>query len=333
MLKDERLSFTPSEFYIADVINDQSDSKPLVALIDDPVHPSAKFLNLKGGTIAAIKHFVAHNLPVDTALHPVVLTIRAFRLTEAPSADGHISGKLTIDFSFGLKRAYGIVHLIDYIGSLEYTRTANVPPDPEPMLRHGIENAFTYFNKWINKAAGGNVLLAKRVKVSFSDYTEKPEGDTIYYSVNRPLTWADFREKPRESNFEAEVFTSIGYNERTEVVKGIIDINIALKVELAKSDCWVQGRGADSYALNHEQRHFDIEKIVAERFKQKILNMHLPVDNYDGPINVEYMETLREATRMQEQYDAETRHGLNTQAQAEWNDKIDKELREYGVKK
>ncbi|MGN6637656.1 MAG: hypothetical protein ACTHJ8_02010 [Mucilaginibacter sp.] len=332
-LKDEGLNFTPSEFFIADVINEQPDNRPSISLIDNAAHPLPRLINLKAGTAGAIKHFIAHNLPVDTALHPVVLTIKTFRLAETPAENDNVNGKLTIDFSFGLKRAYGIVHLIEYNGSIEYTRTSKQPADPEPILRHGIESALTYFNKWINKAANGNVLLAKRVKVSFSDYTQKPEGDTIYYSVNRPLTWTDFQEKPRESNFEAEVFTSIGYNERTEVVKGTIDINIELKVELAKSDCWVRGRGADNYALNHEQRHFDIEKIVAERFKHKVMSMHLPVDNYDGPINVEYLETLREATRMQKQYDAETRHGLNTQAQAEWNDKIDKELREYGVKK
>lgn len=332
-LKDERLNFTPSEFYIADVIAEQSDSKPPISLMDNAVHASSRLISLRSGTADAIKHFIGRNLPADTALHPVVITIKTFRLAETPAEGGNVSGKLSMDLSFGLKRAYGVVHLIDYNGSIEYTRTPNQPTDPEPVLRHGIESALTYFNKWINKAANGNVLLAKRVKVSFSDYTEKPEGDTIYYSVNRPLTWADFQEKPKESRFEAEIFTSIGYNERTEVIKGIINLDIALKVELAKSDCWVQGRGADNYALNHEQRHFDIEKIVAERFKRKISGIHLPVDNYDGPINVEYLETLREANHMQKQYDAETRHGLNTQTQAEWNDKIDRELREYGVKK
>jgi hypothetical protein len=61
--------------------------------------------------------------------------------------------------------------------------------------------------------------------------------------------------------------------------------------------------------------------------------MHLPVDNFDGIINVEYLDTLREATSMQKQYDAETRHGQDQQVQARWNDKIDGELKEYGVKK
>jgi hypothetical protein len=108
---------------------------------------------------------------------------------------------------------------------------------------------------------------------------------------------------------------------------------MAIKVDVAKSDCWVRSSDRDSYVLNHEQRHFDIEKLVSEHFKQKISAMNLPVDNFDGPISVEYFETLREATRMQKQYDTQTSHGQNRQAQAQWNEKIDKELREYGLKK
>ena len=154
-----------------------------------------------------------------------------------------------------------------------------------------------------------------------------------YYTADRPLTWDDFKDRPRDNHFEAEILPSIGYIEQTEVKKGVIYVTMAMKVNVAKSDCWVQGGGKDDYILNHEQRHFDIEKIVGEHFKQKILAMELPVDNYNGPINVEYLETLREATRMQKQYDAETRHGQDKQAQAEWNEKIDKELRELGLKK
>jgi hypothetical protein len=128
------------------------------------------------------------------------------------------------------------------------------------------------------------------------------------------------------------VFTSIGYIERIEVIKGVINVNMDIKVDMAKSDCWVKAGSRDDYTLNHEQRHFDIEKLVSEHFKKKILAMDLPVDNFDGPINVEYLETLREATAMQKQYDAETRHGQDRQAQERWNEKIDKELKAYGVK-
>jgi hypothetical protein len=332
-LHDEKLSFTPHEFYIADVADGRTDRNLVASLIDnkDMAHSPIK-VDLKEGAVVSIKNFLYHNLHRDTALRPVMLTIKEFKLTETTLPGGRVSGHLAVAFSFALQFSYGTVHLVDYTGGIRYNRPDSQPADIETILRHGIEDGLSYFNTWVDSHANSNVLLAKGVKVKFTDYSEKPEGDTIYYDVNRPLTWADFKERPRESRFEAEVFTSIGYIERVDVTKGIININLAMKVNLAKSDCWVRG-GGDAYMLNHEQRHFDIEKLVSEHFKQKILAITLPVNNFDGPINVEYLETLREATAMQKQYDADTRHGQDQQAQERWNEKIDKELRSLGLKK
>ncbi len=81
------------------------------------------------------------------------------------------------------------------------------------------------------------------------------------------------------------------------------------------------------YALNHEQRHFDIAKIAAEHFKRKLASEQLPVDNYDGFINYDYLDAYREMDKLQEQYDKETDHGANHAAQEGWDRKIDEELR------
>ncbi|MDB5025494.1 MAG: hypothetical protein JWP78_3249 [Mucilaginibacter sp.] len=332
-LGDEKLNFTPREFYIAEVADERSDRNSVALLIDhkDVPHSPVK-VDLKGGVASAVKNFVYRNLRRDTAMRPVMVSIKEFKLTETNLPGGRVGGHLAVVFSFALQLSYRSVHLVDYRGGIRYNRPDSQAADAEAILRHGIEDALSYFNTWINSQAGHNPLLATAVKVSFTDYSEKPEGDTIYYSVNRPLTWADFKDRPRESRFEAQVFTSIGYTERTEVIKGVIHLDMAIKVDLAKSDCWVKAGSHDDYILNHEQRHFDIEKLVSEHFKKKILAMDLPTDNFDGPINVEYLETLREATAVQRQYDAETRHGQDRQAQERWNEKIDKELKAYGLK-
>jgi hypothetical protein len=332
-LRDEQLNFTPREFYIADVADERGDRNSVALLIDnkDVKHSSVR-VDLKGGAASAVKNFIYRNLRRDTAMRPVMVSIKEFKLTETNLPGGRVSGRLGVVFSFALQLSYRTVHLVDYRGGIHYDRPDSQPIDAEAILRHGIEDGLSYFNTWTGSQADHNPLLATGVKVRFTDYAEKPEGDTIYYSVNRPLTWADFKDRPRESRFEAEVFTSIGYIERIEVIKGIIHLNMAIKVDMAKSDCWVRAGSRDDYTLNHEQRHFDIEKLVSEHFKKKILAMDLPVDNFDGPINVEYLETLREATAMQKQYDIETQHGQDRQAQERWNEKIDNELKAFGVK-
>ena len=128
------------------------------------------------------------------------------------------------------------------------------------------------------------------------------------------------------------MYVSIGYNENVTLVNGIVNVAIAVKTYMPKSAAWVKGGAGTDHSLNHEQRHFDIAKIVAERFKRKILAENLPVDNFDGPINVEYLEIFREMDRLQKKYDGETNHGTDPAAQTRWNERIDRELRELEVK-
>jgi hypothetical protein len=333
-LRDERINFAPKEFYIADVVDGRKDRSSVADQIATrPDHSIVtQKSDLKDGAAASIKQFITRNLRRDTNLRPVIITLREFKITETKLSSGQISGRLGIVFSFSLQARYRTIHLVDYTGGIRYTRQENSPVDIEAILRQGIAGTLDFFNTWINSNAETNALLAKAVKLRFTDYTETPEGDTIYYSAKRPLTWADFKDRPRDDHFEAEILPVMGYNEQNQVVKGVVYIDMAIKVSVAKSDCWVKGLN-DDYILNHEQRHFDIEKIGAERYKKKLLAMKLPADNFYGPINVEYLEALRDATRMQKQYDAETRHGQDRAAQERWNEQIDKELRGDGVKR
>ncbi|HWD87828.1 MAG TPA: hypothetical protein VG367_06845 [Mucilaginibacter sp.] len=335
VLHDEKLSFTPHEFYIAGVTDDRTDKSQVASLIfkDEAHRYVIRTSDLKDGVTTAIKHFISNNLPQNANLRPAIISVKSLKLTETNQPGGWISGHLAIDFSFGLQKNYGTLALTEYNAGIRYTRSDGVTNMAEPIIRQGIEQAIAWFNKWMNDHAETDARLAKAVKLKLTDYTDQIEGDTIYYSVTRPLTWADFREKPMNGNFDAEIFTSVGYAEQASVVKGLIDLNISVKVELAKSDCWVRSRAQDDYALNHEQRHFDIAKIIGEHFKQKLAAMNLPPDNYDGYINVEYLETLRELHSMQTQYDKETRHGSDGYAQSQWDKKIDQELSALGVKK
>ena len=334
ILRDEKINFTPKEFYIADVADERKDRSSVANLIvANPDHSTAsQNADLKDGAATSIRRFLNRNLHRDTGLRPVMITLKAFKITEIKQPNGQINGRLNIVFAFSLQAGYRTIHLVDYTGGIHYTRQENSPVDIESILRQGIEGTLDFFNTWINSNAETNTLLAKAVKLRFTDYTEVPEGDTIYYSVKRPLTWADFRDKPRDNHFEAEILPLIGYIEQSRVVKGIIYVDMAIKVSTAKSDCWVKGL-TDDYTLNHEQRHFDIEKIASERYKKKLLAMKLPTDNFYGPINIEYLDALRDANRMQKQYDAETKHGQDRVAQEKWNEEIDRELRGYGVKK
>jgi len=48
-------------------------------------------------------------------------------------------------------------------------------------------------------------------------------------------------------------------------------------------------------------------------------------------LGYQYIETYREMNQLQDQYDAETNHGINTSAQEKWNRWIDGELEKIFV--
>jgi hypothetical protein len=288
---------------------------------------------LRGGTFAAVKQFILQALPADKSFRGIIIGLKTFNVSETAAAGNRAEGHIAFVMSFYLSNGVeDKVHLADYNGSAVYTRTPGPPQQIEPTIRRVLESGIAYLNTLMNQRAGKDIKLAKSVKLNFINYSEKAEGDSIYYSRKRPLTWADFRSKVPSTRFDAEVFPTIGYTEQNEINNSIVTITIALKTCIPKSACWVREGSRTDYTLNHEQRHFDIAAIAAEHFKRSLMNENLTVSNYDGPINVDYLDAYRSMTKMQIQYDDETHHGTNVAMQKQWDIKIDKELKDLGVK-
>jgi len=334
VLLDEPLQFKPAGFYIAGVTDDRADRGAVAQLLikESATQIVMQDADLQGGMAEAISRFIEHNLPKDQTLNPVVISVKELKLTEAAVADGGVDGRVKLYLSFGLQKDYGVEQLVDYHGNLHYIRAANNTAAIEPRLRTILKAGLVYFNDWMKANDSDNRKLAKNVKFSFTDYAEQHEGDTIYYATNRPLTWADFQSQYKPSGrFEAEVMPGFGYDQQAEITKSVINVRLNLKAYVPKSACWANYTGRDAYALNHEQRHFDIVKIIVEQFKQKILAAKLTPDNYEGFINVQYFDSFRDMNAMQKAYDRETDHGLNQFAQAEWNDRIDRELKKFST--
>ncbi len=335
VLHDEHLNISPKEFYIAGVIDDRDDRRAIAWLVpynDAEVTARTSPVDFQGG-FGAIKRFIDNSIPQNAALRAVVIHLKKFTVTESANSMGQVEGRAALTISFDLQQDDETQHLVDYTGNANYTRSPGPAQDIEPALRKMLGSSLDYFNTWINKQAGDDVRLARSVSVSFTDYSENPEGDTVYYAVNRPLTWADFKGNIPNSRYAAEVTPTIGYSERAEVKNGVIRLNVGIKVCLPKSACWAKdGARGDAYTLNHEQRHFDLAKIAAMHLVQKIKAENLPVSNYYGLINFDYVDAYRQMDTLETRYDYETTHGLNRFAQGKWNEKIDRELKELGVK-
>ncbi|WP_106293254.1 DUF922 domain-containing protein [Arcticibacter pallidicorallinus] len=319
----------PTEFYISQVHDKRTNKEPIAKLLVTS-HTNkmiSQQTDLQGGPATAINRYLNRNLPKNQSLTAVTMGIEDLHVRETALSNGNISGKVTLKASFGLPKNYGVAPLVTTQYAVNYVRSPTLSPQIEGYLRTLLKSSLTYFNNWMNENADTDPRLAKSVKFTLSDYSEKTEGDTIYYSPKRKLRWDDFQSRNISSNkYQALVMPGIGYIQDAKIINGVVHVHIAVKAYLPKSAAWSRSTGRDAYTLNHEQRHFDIVKIIAEQFKEKVKNADLQPDTYDAFLNMQYLDTMRDAHAMQKAYDKETSHGLNRVAQASWDEKIDKLL-------
>ncbi len=313
----------PLIFYIDSMIDARAESKEILATQTQNSADNFALHNKFGNLVG----YIEQRVEKGGSRNPIILTIKKLGVTEEPLKDGRLAGKLELNFSFQLKTGEGMyAHLVDYKSLGHYICPAGETNRAEITLEKAVDNALQFFCHWMVKQNDINPLLARRVQLSFTDYHDDTDADTVYYDTRRPLTWADFHDHPRYGKYAAEVVPGLGYTEKTTIDSGVIKVELAMKVFLPKSAAWVREGYADEYTLNHEQRHFDIVKIISERFKKRMLLENLPVLNYDGYVNVAYFDALRELDAMQKKYDNETGHGTNAGEQIRWNKFIDTEL-------
>jgi hypothetical protein len=173
----------------------------------------------------------------------------------------------------------------------------------------------------------------------------------ISWSADRPLTWEDFagpvaaRAAPEHAAMTAASLSwTYAYAfewSAAACAYRITDIRVAALFDPGKS--WVKPDQRTAAILAHEQGHFDITHIhklmfddSARRFigatgvckgksEKRIASfIEGEIAARVGPV---YEQIWRNHTRVQETYDSETRHGIWTEAQKSWLEKIAAGLR------
>jgi hypothetical protein len=114
------------------------------------------------------------------------------------------------------------------------------------------------------------------------------------------------------------------------------EINVFAAVNTSLS--WVKPDRKTAYNLEHEQTHFNINEIFARKARDQTRqfigqsetaesdNEQAAVDYavtiLENRIQNQIMQAQNEANAMQDRYDSETGHGINTGSQSQWNQTI-----------
>ena len=166
------------------------------------------------------------------------------------------------------------------------------------------------------------------LKVFIDNRVAPAQNDTIYYDINRPLTWADFKGVP-EINHPGGAVTASGFafDAKMNMTGNNVYLDIKVFTFFSKHSSWKKPNINSAYHLLHEQHHFDITRIYAQKFYDELLKANFTVNNYNKLLSSIFNKIFEENNTLQKKYDDETQHSINTKEQLRWNDEIEKKIK------
>jgi hypothetical protein len=331
-LKYESARHKPNRFYFVKVVDERKDKSKIGVVYG--LNQIEKQLKLSGGTIKSLHNYFTKSILKDTTCYPIIFKIKELMVDENLSSQ-KIIGKCKIKISYSFLRDTSEVELTDFQTFINYSRTFGEYNNYETLLSKVVEKSVVFFGDWMRENYDKNEKLIKSLNLTVkSDYEiDNPEkGDTIFWSPTRKMTWGDFTgTMPKTTKYSAQIFNNFEYSAPLRIENGILSIALQMKVYMLKSSSWTSSTSLSDYSLGHEQLHFDIAKIVVERFKQKAKQI-LTVDNYDSQLQMLFIDMYREMNRLQREYDEESNHSINIVGQQKWQQIANEELRQNGVR-
>ena len=326
-LKYESVRHKPNNFYISKVVDERKNRAKIGSIYGE--NQNEKSLKLSGGMVNSMQNYFSKSFIKDSTYYPIIIKIKELTIDES-IIDAKILGKCKIKVSYSFERDTSEIYLTDFQTSISFNRTHGDYNNYETLLSKVIEKSVMYFDEWMKENYDNNQKLIRSLKLVInSDYQiENPEkGDTIFWSPTRKMIWADFTgTMPKMTKYSAQIFNNFEYFAPLKLENGILRIDLQMKVYMLKSGSWTSSINLSEYSIAHEQVHFDLTKIVVERFKQKAQQI-LTIDNYDSELQLLFIDMYREMNRLQKEYDDESSHSVNVLGQQKWQEFVDEELR------
>ena len=331
-LKYEPLRNKSNHFYFSKILDERRDHTKVGEVFG--INQVEKHLKVSGGSTKSLQSYVSKTFEKNTSKYPIHFQIKELFINEHID-NSKIKGKCKIKVVYSFQRDTTKVELTDFQTAITYTRSLGEYDNYEALLSRVIEKSLKYFDDWMVENYDKNPKLIKLINlVIHPDYLmDNPEkGDTIFWSPNRTMTWNDFKGVvPRNTKFAAQIFNNFEYSAPLKLENGVLTIDLQMKVYMLKSASWTSSTSLSDYHIAHEQLHFDLTKLIAERFKEKAKQI-LTIDNYDGELQMLFIEMYREMNRSQKEYDNDTNNSVNIFSQQKWQSKTMEQMRNLGIR-
>jgi hypothetical protein len=323
-LDPKGISPKKTEYQILEVLDHRIQKAAIGEVFNQTAQKSPVSINGNLEQVAT-RFFTKITNPKDSAQ---LIQIRIFELELKESFDREqrlYQGDVQLALGFYVKGSGEPEHLLDYLGTTQYRRSDFRMDRVEEIVNKLFQNSLEYFDNWYKSQNLQNRALAKSIRLDIIEPKQNSTDDKVYYDPERPLTWEDFKARPTPlSKNNATIFTSFSVQGISLMDAGSVVQTLEISVYMLPYQSWV--KNPSSYGLNHEQLHFDVVRIVANRLIHKLRNQDFDLDFYQARINEAYLDAYREMNRLQEFYDKQTQNGINTLEQEKWNQWIDEAL-------
>ena len=167
---------------------------------------------------------------------------------------------------------------------------------------------------------------AQKVQATVTMKSSSDKSGQIVYRKGQLLRIKDF-EGSEEKGMRAIAMTysGVSLNYSAAIKSDEIFVNIYLYPSFDKEKSWFLEKHKDERTLAHEQLHFDITVIKACDL-YKALKAYSFSKKFENEIVELQTKYKIENEELQDLYDAETNNGINREKQAEWHEKIKKQL-------
>lgn len=230
---------------------------------------------------------------------------------------------------------------------LQATDTLDVPARPIGTVTAGSEDqacSYTEILEVLREKAsrqGANLVkITRRRERSRSQACEYAEA-AIYrvddpqrweaefsWSSGRRLQWSDFRGAVPEGKGRTAAETACGIGFETNSVTGNGPVIVNVYNSFSTVDSWVRPGVTNPEVLSHEQGHFDLCEIYTRRLRERVSKLHLTGRTMKTVLPQLYDKLQQEYIERQQEYEEETRHGIDEQQQRRWQLRIADELDE-----
>ncbi|PRX41934.1 DUF922 domain-containing protein [Salegentibacter salegens] len=152
------------------------------------------------------------------------------------------------------------------------------------------------------------------------------EDEKLSWAEDRILSWEDFKASPKKHlPYKANTNSGISFSWNSRESSNGLELNYEVGSNFYPNRSWVKEIQEVDYLLAHEQLHFDITELHARKLRKALENFE-PGTKMKKELDAIYSEIEKQRRQMQAQFDKETSHSMDKEAEFKWRFLVKEEL-------